>query len=155
MKINKKADNLVQRIKDSQAFKIVTKTAIEVATKKWKLFRLISQVVAKIKEEGHRFDSGLLNKGKAKLMVFVELVKAYTKGTYRNLPKNSLLKIVAGLLYFLLVPDLIPDLLPIFGFVDDLSLLIWIANSVKKDLEDFEEWQKNQPSQPETSEVTG
>jgi len=162
MGIKRESIALVQKIKESEAFKMVADTAIQVAAKKWRLFRLLGQVSHKMKANNQQLDKGLLRKVKEKVLVFAALVKASAKGEYTDLPKESLLKIVAGLLYFLLVPDLIPDLLPIFGLADDLSLLLWIGSSLEKDLQAFEQWRLQQTPaptpdhqpEPETSEKT-
>jgi uncharacterized membrane protein YkvA (DUF1232 family) len=46
------------------------------------------------------------------------------------------LYIGAGLGYFILPTDLIPDFAPILGFTDDLSLLLMTLNHVRKNITD-------------------
>lgn len=69
------------------------------------------------------------------------MMKAIAKQEYKKFPKQSLIKIVAGVLYFVLVLDIIPDFIPIIGFLDDVFIISWVYDSVKTDLEEFEEWE--------------
>jgi uncharacterized membrane protein YkvA (DUF1232 family) len=74
---------------------------------------------------------------------FSLMIKAYVKGEYKKLPAKTLVKIVAVLLYFVSPFDFIPDLLPIIGFTDDLALLLWVANSIKTELDEFDKLHQN------------
>lgn len=44
----------------------------------------------------------------------------------------------AALLYFLLPTDVIFDGIPIIGYVDDLTAVMWVWNFLAKELEEFE-----------------
>ncbi|MGB0524504.1 MAG: YkvA family protein [Flammeovirgaceae bacterium] len=41
----------------------------------------------------------------------------------------------------MMLADLIPDFIPFLGFSDDALIIAWVYNSVRKDLEAFEEWE--------------
>lgn len=69
------------------------------------------------------------------------LLKAYASGEYRQIPWKSLVSIVAVLIYFVNPIDFLPDLLPVIGFADDIALLVWLFNSLKGDLEKFQQWE--------------
>lgn len=69
------------------------------------------------------------------------MVRAYLNGDYQKIPWKSLLLITSGIVYFVSPLDLIPDFIPVFGFLDDITVLLWIFNAVKGDIEDFEEWE--------------
>ena len=75
-----------------------------------------------------------------KIELFIQMIRAYIKGEYKELPLRTIILIVAGLLYFINPLDLIPDLIPITGYLDDLSIVIWIAHSIDKDIQKFEEF---------------
>jgi len=75
------------------------------------------------------------------LMAFLRLLRAYVRGDYRNVPLKSLILIVAGVLYFVLPIDVIPDFLVGLGFVDDAAVLAWVYASVKKVLDEFARWE--------------
>ena len=71
----------------------------------------------------------------------IRMIKAYAKGHYKEVPWRTLLSMVAGLLYFIMPFDMIPDFIPIAGFVDDISVVLWIFNRFQKDVQDFENWE--------------
>jgi len=75
-----------------------------------------------------------------KVELFIQMIRAYVKGEYRELPIRTIILIAAGLLYFINPLDLIPDIIPITGYLDDLSIIIWIAHSIDKDIQKFEEF---------------
>lgn len=87
--------------------------------------------------------SDLAAKGKEKINILLRMLKAYIRGDYRRIPWKTLTLITAGLIYFVNPFDLIPDFIPISGFVDDVALILWIFNTAAKDIEVFEEWEKN------------
>jgi uncharacterized membrane protein YkvA (DUF1232 family) len=37
--------------------------------------------------------------------------------------------------------DLIPDVTPVIGFVDDAAVLAWVLRRVRKDLDTFRTWE--------------
>ncbi len=49
---------------------------------------------------------------------------------------------VGGLIYLVSPLDLIPDVLPLLGFVDDAAVLFWIVRQVRRDLDDFRAWER-------------
>lgn len=75
------------------------------------------------------------------LQVLVRLSKAYQAGHYRHIPVKSMLLITASILYFINPLDVLPDLVPIFGLVDDATLIGFVISSLKKDIDQFREWE--------------
>ena len=69
------------------------------------------------------------------------LFKDSVKGNYKLHPANVAL-IGGGLLYFLLPVDLIPDFIPIVGYLDDLAVLTTIMNSLKGEINEYWAWKK-------------
>jgi uncharacterized membrane protein YkvA (DUF1232 family) len=80
------------------------------------------------------------------LLSMLRLLRAYANGQYRNVPGKSLILIVAGILYFLLPIDVIPDFLLGVGFLDDAAVLAWVFNAVRKVLDDFSQWEASRPT---------
>lgn len=68
------------------------------------------------------------------------LVKAYWNGEYREIPWFTIAAVVAALLYVLSPVDLIPDVIPVIGMVDDALVIAACLKLVKQDLADFEAW---------------
>jgi uncharacterized membrane protein YkvA (DUF1232 family) len=82
-------------------------------------------------------------------LVFVDpepalrLIRAYAKGDYRAIPWESLLLIVAAIIYFVSPVDAIPDFLPV-RLVDDAVVIAFVVGVVAEELDDFMEWEKAQ-----------
>ncbi|HJN08936.1 MAG TPA: YkvA family protein [Pirellulaceae bacterium] len=78
------------------------------------------------------------------LNVMFRLVRHLCLGTYKRFPVRSLVLVVAGLLYFVWPLDLVPDAIPMLGWLDDVTLLAFIIRSIKPDLEAFRHWEKSE-----------
>jgi uncharacterized membrane protein YkvA (DUF1232 family) len=72
------------------------------------------------------------------------MLRAYRQGDYKEIPWQSLVLILASLLYFVSPIDFIPDLLPLVGFTDDIAVIFWVYNSIKSDIENFRQWESSQ-----------
>jgi len=70
------------------------------------------------------------------------LVRETLRGGYRRLPKRTLVAMVAALIYFVSPLDLLPDVLPLLGFVDDAAVLFWVVRQVRRDIEEFRGWER-------------
>jgi len=73
-------------------------------------------------------------------------VRAWREREYRNVPWKSLIMAIAGLLYFLDPIDIIPDFIPVVGYLDDGVVLTFVAKAIHSDLERFREWEKTIPA---------
>ena len=69
------------------------------------------------------------------------LFKDSVKGNYKLHPA-SVAMIGGGLLYFILPADLIPDFIPIVGYLDDLAVLTTIMNSLKGEINAYHSWKE-------------
>jgi uncharacterized membrane protein YkvA (DUF1232 family) len=76
------------------------------------------------------------------IATYMRLLSCYAKGQYRQVPAASLLKIVACLVYFVMVVDVIPDFIAVFGLIDDVAMIKWTWNSVYKDIQAFKTWEQ-------------
>ena len=79
------------------------------------------------------------------LLSLIRLLRAYASGQYRNVPAKSLILIVAGVLYFVMPLDVIPDFVIGLGFLDDAAVLAWVVSSVRSVVADFEKWEAARP----------
>jgi len=68
------------------------------------------------------------------------LVNDYFKGTYREIPWWSIAAVVTALLYVLSPVDLIPDPIPIIGYVDDALIVGACLAMIENDLQNYKEW---------------
>jgi len=71
------------------------------------------------------------------LLTLIALLRAWARGEYRDVPRKSLLVIVAGVLYFVTPIDLIPDFLVGLGFFDDVAVLTYVIGVVREEIERF------------------
>src|SRR5690554_4307230 len=74
------------------------------------------------------------------LELLFSLVKDYFNGTYKDIPKKSIIAIIAGILYFLSPMDLMPDFILGFGLIDDVFILGLVIKQVTKDLAKYKAW---------------
>ena len=78
----------------------------------------------------------------ATIPVLVSLVKSYTKKEYTEVPLGSIVAILAALIYFVSPIDLIPDVIPVIGYLDDAAVIAGCLKLVETDLEDYQEWRE-------------
>lgn len=88
-------------------------------------------------------------KGKLKdvwisLLAFFRLIRAYLSGSYRSISTQSLLMIIAALVYFVSPIDLIPDFILGLGLIDDATVLAWTIKVCASDLALFLAWENAQ-----------
>ena len=72
------------------------------------------------------------------------IVKDYVNGSYREIPWYSIAAIVAALLYVLSPIDLIPDIIPVVGFIDDAFVVAACLSMVESDLHIYKDWKIKQ-----------
>ena len=108
-----------------------------------KMGQLIRSVIDKVDELG---ENASLKKLINKVEKLIKMVKSYYHGEYTQYPKRTLLLILFGLIYFLMPIDAIPDFIPIYGFIDDLTVLLWVYRSIRKDIDAYDEWEKQKLS---------
>jgi uncharacterized membrane protein YkvA (DUF1232 family) len=80
----------------------------------------------------------------AKMVLLFAVAKDYVNGDYTEIPKRSIVAILGGLIYFLSPIDVVPDFIPVLGFVDDVFVLNLVYRQVLKDLEKYKIWKDNQ-----------
>ena len=73
--------------------------------------------------------------------VLIRMIKAYTKGHYRDIQVQNIVLMVAALIYFVTPLDLIPDFIPVTGFIDDFTVVLWVYNRVQTEISNFEAWE--------------
>ena len=77
------------------------------------------------------------------VQVLYALFKDSVNGKYKLAPA-SVAMIGGGLLYFILPADLIPDFIPVIGYLDDLAVLTTIVNSLSKEIKEYQIWKEEQ-----------
>ena len=96
-------------------------------------------------------DKSLIASIKENVILFFSMMADFFTGKYKDLPMKSGIKILAALIYFVFLIDLIPDFLAVIGLVDDAAVLAWVINSLGSDIDNYKKW-KGSKAQYELSE---
>ena len=75
--------------------------------------------------------------------LLILIVKDYWSGAYRQIPYGAIASIVFTLIYVLNPFDLVPDMLPLIGQVDDVAVVSACLLLIEHDLRNYMEWKKN------------
>lgn len=77
------------------------------------------------------------------IVCMVSLVDSYVRREYRNIPTAAILSIAAALVYLLSPIDLIPNAIPVIGYLDDASVvLLLLGFGIDQELDKYREWQE-------------
>lgn len=84
----------------------------------------------------------------------LRLVRAYASGAYREIPWQSLLMLVAAVVYFVMPVDVVPDILLGFGLLDDAVILGWTLRMLDVDLKRFRAWEASRADSAVVADVS-
>ena len=84
----------------------------------------------------------LIRNFKSDIETLASLAKAWIRGVYTEIPKETLILIIAALLYFLSPLDTIPDFLGPLGFTDDATVVLFVMNTIRKEINRYKEWNR-------------
>jgi len=73
------------------------------------------------------------------------LIQDYWKGVYLEVPYWTIAAIVCALLYVLNPFDLVPDIIPGIGYLDDATVVAACLTMVRQDLRSYEDWKGRNP----------
>jgi uncharacterized membrane protein YkvA (DUF1232 family) len=76
--------------------------------------------------------------------VLTALVKDWRAGKYRQALYGTIAAVVFGLLYVFNPLDIIPDVLPFLGVVDDATVIGALLMLVERDLKKYRVWKETQ-----------
>lgn len=93
-----------------------------------------------IKKKSYKLDNNKFKKLLKQLKLAVSLIKDFRNKKYTDIPWRSITLLGAAVIYFINPLDLVPDMLPIFGFADDAVLFASIFKSIQYDLEKYAKW---------------
>ena len=89
-------------------------------------------------------DMPFVGKKFSMIPVMISLVKNYVQGKYTIVPYGTILAVLSALVYFLSPIDIIPDFIPLAGYLDDMAVLGLCMNMVSIDIETYEKWRQAQ-----------
>ena len=72
------------------------------------------------------------------------LLQDYWAGEYKNVPWKLIASIGFAVAYLVSPLDIIPDIIPIAGFVDDAAVFALVVSSFQSELDAYKEWKSKQ-----------
>ena len=108
--------------------------AAEIVKSPEKLRAMVEEATAKANTAGSSSNplSGVIDD----LKTMFEMLKAVAKGAYR-LRKETLILVAGAVLYFVIPIDVIPDFIPVAGFLDDAAVIAWVVKTCKTEIDLF------------------
>ena len=80
--------------------------------------------------------------------LLIAVVKDYLAGKYRKVPYGVVAAIVFTLIYVFNPLDLVPDVLPLIGEIDDAAVVTACLFLVERDLLAYKQWRDSQTAAP-------
>lgn len=108
--------------------------AIKLLKDKEKTLDLLKKVLSKLD------DIPIVGSVLGDIPLLCMIVGDYITGKYKEIPFASIVFIVAALIYFLSPIDLIPDIIPVGGYIDDAAVIAIATAAVHSDLQDYRDW---------------
>jgi uncharacterized membrane protein YkvA (DUF1232 family) len=101
----------------------------------------LSKVVEKSDEIQKKFSSrGPLQRFVDDARLLISAVKDYWSGKYRKWPWGTMAAVVFTLIYVFDPLDLVPDVLPIIGEIDDAAVVAACLFLIERDLLAYKQW---------------
>lgn len=106
--------------------------------------------IEKVVEHADEIRQQFQSKGPLKRFIedgkmLISLLKDYRKGNYRTALIGTIAAVAFALIYVLNPFDIVPDVLPFVGAVDDASIIAACLMMIERDLIKYREWKVNQP----------
>jgi uncharacterized membrane protein YkvA (DUF1232 family) len=151
------------QISKNAIFSLFINRATKLLGKPFKVITVLNETADKLADENSKD-----NKFKQLFEValtLVRMVRSYITGEYREIQGSTIISGLAVLLYVLSPVDLIPDFIPVLGFLDDLSLISWFVGKFQVEITRYRDWEKHigqlaapspaqgDPSQPAIAEL--
>jgi uncharacterized membrane protein YkvA (DUF1232 family) len=100
---------------------------------------LLDQAIKKANEKEEK--KGPLADVWNSMTALFRLLNAYIHKDYTHIPWGSLILVVVAIIYFVSPIDLIPDWIPLGGFIDDAAVIGFVLKQINTDLEQFLKWE--------------
>lgn len=126
--------------REKRHFNRFKKKAADIVNDSESLKKLLVRLKTKLDDSEK--DDSLREKLVEYLKLVSRMVTNTISGAYKDMPWQTLVMIVAGLLYFIAPLDALPDFIPVAGLLDDATVLIWLGKCFREDLENYKTWEQ-------------
>jgi len=133
--------------------KVIEKTkskAEEYARDPNKAKKLLDEAVKKTKN--YEKNRGPLAEVWVYLTALFRLLRAYIRKDYRDIPWVSIVLVIVAIIYFVSPIDLMPDIIPWIGLIDDASVIAFVVAQIKADLDNFLAWEVETSNDEDSAE---
>ena len=103
-----------------------------------------AEALLKEAEKKARKNPGPISGRMQDLATLLRLVRAYFSREYTDVPWETVALAIGAVAYFVSPIDLIPDFIPVAGYVDDAAVIGFVIASAANDLHNFREWEAHQ-----------
>ncbi|MBD2716109.1 DUF1232 domain-containing protein [Microvirga sp. STR05] len=137
-------------ISKNALFSVFLNRAGKLLGRPFKVVLVLNEVANKLasKESGDNKFKQVFDVGRT----LVRLVRNYVSGEYRQVETSTVVSALGVLLYTLSPVDLVPDFIPVVGFLDDLALISWFIEKFQGEILRFREWEKTHAAE-ETDDI--
>ncbi len=86
------------------------------------------------------------------IKLFLDLIRDWIRGDYKDISKGSVIMIIISLLYLVNPLDIVPDFIP-GGFIDDLAVIAYVIKKISEELNVYKEWRNSKVNDDNPIEV--
>lgn len=76
------------------------------------------------------------------IKLMISLIYDFTRGEYSQVPWNVIAAITGAIVYFVSPIDIIPDFIPVVGYLDDAMVIKLALEIASTDLNQYSKWKK-------------
>jgi uncharacterized membrane protein YkvA (DUF1232 family) len=143
-------------ISKNAIFSVFVNRATKLLGKPFKVVTILNETASKLADKESK-DNKFKQLFDVALTV-VRMVRSYITGDYREIQGSTIISGLAVLLYVLSPIDLVPDFIPVLGFLDDLSLVSWFVGKFQIEITRYRDWENRTaqlaPSSPAQGDDT-
>lgn len=115
-------------------------------------FEKLTSIIDKTKDILDLSSSRHLSKFLDKIQLMVDMIGDYINGNYRDIPWKSLSAVAGALIYLILPLDVLPDLFPFIGLLDDAFIIGLCIKCFSTDLEQYKIWKYGESDEEVTDD---
>lgn len=109
----------------------------------------INKLLNDIKEKLE--DNEILSTMSTDIKLLIEMLMAWKNGEYTGLSQNTIILVIAGLLYIANPLNILPKILR-KTIIDDILIVVYILKKVKSELREYKKWKAEVNYSPEDNQ---